>query len=54
MVFLHIDMTQVVEILHHVRRDLSNLLFYMADIMAAGGTRSQSSGNHNIYYVEPD
>ena len=55
MSFLHIVMTQVVEICPQVRQGPA---YSTVSIMAAddlvGDARSQGISNHDIYHVEPD
>ena len=54
MSFLHIDMTQVVEILPPVRQELYNSIVNImgVDVLCLGDTSSQGISNHGIYYVE--
>ena len=52
MLFLHIDMTQVVEILPQVRGELTYPTKYR-ECWYPGDARSQGISNHDIDYVEP-
>ena len=50
MLFLHIDMAQVVQILFRVRQQLT----YSAWVLMYGDARSQGISTHDIYYLKPN
>ena len=54
MSFLHIDMAQVVEILSHIRKELTYSTCQYHGFWCPGNTRSQGISYHDIYYVVPE